>query len=727
MLRTLKIQVTTVLPLAVLLLLISVNCSFGQATPVVNPLKSHDVKMPVTSNSIYHIGDRRETVWSETVVVDDAIWIRLKFDQLVLAGSPLGGASSTLKITSLQDGKFQLLNADTVQQWRNTSAYFNGNAVRLELIAEPNGRMNLVQIGSVVAGEPQGLDVNQTICDGNDDRQLSDDPRSARGEPIGCSCWQFNDRNNCFITAGHCATGTDIAMFNVPLSDSNGNRQFPGPEDQYAVDQDSMQFVNGGVGNDWCYFGCFPNANTGLTAFEAQGASYELGTPGPVNTGDEIRITGYGSTSFPVDPTWNSAQKTQVGLYSFFSNQNLGYRTDTTGGNSGSPIIFESTGQAIGVHTHGGCGNSGSGMNNGTSISQNGFTNALNNPQGICALTIDFEFLTELPVLLNPNGGDSVQLIIDDADIGIDPTTAMLNVNDGSGFVAVPLILQRSGTFEAVFPATQCGNLVDYYFSVQTIDGEEFTNPANAPTGTLQATSAMGIAATPFTDNFETDLAWSVTGNASTGQWERGVPVGGGDRNDPPNDADGSGSCYLTENMDGNSDIDNGSTILTSPVMDASSSENQVAFLSYYRWFNSEASGDAFLVEISNDNGSTWQTLENITSEPADSTGGWIRTVFEVREFVLPTDQMRVRFTASDTFGANIVEAGVDSVIIELVDCETETLLGDVNLDGVVNLLDVAPFVALLSDGIFQAEGDINGDGLVNLLDVTLFVDLLSN
>ncbi len=53
-------------------------------------------------------------------------------------------------------------------------------------------------------------------------------------------------------------------------------------------------------------------------------------------------------------------------------------------------------------------------------------------------------------------------------------------------------------------------------------------------------------------------------------------------------------------------------------------------------------------------------------------------------------------------------------------------LLGDVNTDGVVNLLDVAPFVDLLTAGQFQAEADINQDQAVNLLDVTPFVEILS-
>ena len=51
--------------------------------------------------------------------------------------------------------------------------------------------------------------------------------------------------------------------------------------------------------------------------------------------------------------------------------------------------------------------------------------------------------------------------------------------------------------------------------------------------------------------------------------------------------------------------------------------------------------------------------------------------------------------------------------------------IGDINGDGVVNLLDVPPFVDLLTSGSFQFEADVNGDGLVDLLDVQPFVELL--
>ena len=52
-------------------------------------------------------------------------------------------------------------------------------------------------------------------------------------------------------------------------------------------------------------------------------------------------------------------------------------------------------------------------------------------------------------------------------------------------------------------------------------------------------------------------------------------------------------------------------------------------------------------------------------------------------------------------------------------------LIGDVNQDGFINLLDVDPFIAALSAGVYFAPADINCDGFVNLLDVDPFVVLL--
>jgi hypothetical protein len=58
---------------------------------------------------------------------------------------------------------------------------------------------------------------------------------------------------------------------------------------------------------------------------------------------------------------------------------------------------------------------------------------------------------------------------------------------------------------------------------------------------------------------------------------------------------------------------------------------------------------------------------------------------------------------------------------------QAAVILGDVNLDGVVNFLDIAPFIGVLSGGTFQTEADVNLDGTVNFLDISPFISILAN
>ena len=54
-------------------------------------------------------------------------------------------------------------------------------------------------------------------------------------------------------------------------------------------------------------------------------------------------------------------------------------------------------------------------------------------------------------------------------------------------------------------------------------------------------------------------------------------------------------------------------------------------------------------------------------------------------------------------------------------------LFGDVNRDGAVNFLDIAPFVSVLSRREFQVEADTNEDGEVNFLDIAPFIFFLTS
>ena len=52
-------------------------------------------------------------------------------------------------------------------------------------------------------------------------------------------------------------------------------------------------------------------------------------------------------------------------------------------------------------------------------------------------------------------------------------------------------------------------------------------------------------------------------------------------------------------------------------------------------------------------------------------------------------------------------------------------LLGDVDLSGFVNFGDIAPFIAILGSGGFQAEADCDQNGVFDFLDISPFIDIL--
>lgn len=59
-------------------------------------------------------------------------------------------------------------------------------------------------------------------------------------------------------------------------------------------------------------------------------------------------------------------------------------------------------------------------------------------------------------------------------------------------------------------------------------------------------------------------------------------------------------------------------------------------------------------------------------------------------------------------------------------DLPFNVLKGDVDLDGSVSFLDIAPFISFLSAGDFQAQADTDCNGAVNFLDIGPFINILS-
>ena len=53
------------------------------------------------------------------------------------------------------------------------------------------------------------------------------------------------------------------------------------------------------------------------------------------------------------------------------------------------------------------------------------------------------------------------------------------------------------------------------------------------------------------------------------------------------------------------------------------------------------------------------------------------------------------------------------------------SVLGDVNLDGVVDFSDIPAFISVLTAGDFQDEADCDLDGDVDFSDIPFFIEIL--
>ncbi len=334
---------------------------------------------------------------------------------------------------------------------------------------------------------------------------------------------------------------------------------------------------------------------------------------------------------------------------------------------------------------------------------------------------LTFTYPFGLPRTVSPNDPTRFEVIAEGTDNGTPVSgSGQLHYSlNGAEEQTVALTELSANHYEVFLPTVGCGEDFRYYLSAEEELMGVFNNPR--PDKACQAISAT-VTSLHLDDNFETDRGWIVSGNATEGQWERGIPAGGGDRGDPPSDYDGSGCCYLTGNSDGNSDIEYGSTYLTSPAFDATAGD--FTQVHYARWYSNDAgeikNSDDMNIFISNDDGETW-TLVECVGPSIQASGGWYEGNFWVSDFVEPTDRVRVQFEAASELGdQEIVEAAVDQVYIASYQCNPY-VCGDANGDKNVNIGDG---VFLLTH-IFQggpapepaAAGDCNCDTSVNIGD----------
>jgi len=273
-----------------------------------------------------------------------------------------------------------------------------------------------------------------------------------------------------------------------------------------------------------------------------------------------------------------------------------------------------------------------------------------------------------VPTLVSPNTPTPISVNVVGTPTGA--VELLWRPNASTGFAAIALANQGSGNYTGSLPGFACGDSPSFYFRFTDATCGTLTDPAGAPANVYEL--EISTLVTTFQDDFQSNLGWTPTNlGATSGDWQRGVPVNdNGWAYDPSSDGDGSGSCWLTGNSNGNTDVDGGSVRLLSPALDLSSPGVTVEYLYFLRLTNGGGS-DELRVEVSaNGSGGPWVTL---VAHNTDGGLNWRTARFERADFlaagVSPGATARLRFTATDADPGHIVEAGLDGFRVAESSC----------------------------------------------------------
>jgi choice-of-anchor B domain-containing protein len=333
---------------------------------------------------------------------------------------------------------------------------------------------------------------------------------------------------------------------------------------------------------------------------------------------------------------------------------------------------------------------------------------------------LEFNNTVVYPTTLMPGAPTPITATItsyDGATIGL--VNLRVSVN-GAAYTSIPMTHQGSGVYTANIPAQSAFARVRYYIQADTNDvpARPFTWPLDAAGGDVFTAYAETGQTSVFSDNFQTNTGWAVTGNASGGAWTRVTPLNNGGHGAVIGDADASGMCMVTGNTL-NAGVSGGSTTVTSPALSLASSPE--ARISYSRWFLSlVGTTDSLVTEISS-NGTSWVNVETLNVP----SGGWAKKTIRVADYFAPTNQVRVRFTVSNTDSSK-TEAGLDAfVVVSPTFTPPPTCYADCDTVGGLTANDFSCFLNAFANGASYA--DCDGVGGLTPNDFSCFLNAYAN
>lgn len=366
-------------------------------------LSSFDDPPPATANC----GDFADSSEVRKVSCgEDAVGCRLWFERSDGKKGEVLPSGFWITLESLDGNFIQTFDNDSLAEWGDASAFFNGKAINVTICRTANAKArwkdkdfgeylwrraefyssDVSILGNIRTQRAPNLNATVTAaCRKEDKRKPHGPPKYsvARLFPQGGTATVAKHmEKTVLLTAGHNITPRmQLVQINVPASDKKRNARHPPPEDQFPVKSDSV--VCGldrerQYGNDWVVFEVGRNARgeslkerIGETKFGELIAVPGRSTAAPCHSDTEagcaISVIGYGLDD-RVDSSskaWTLQESTCKGLedpcraFGVHSHEREGSRyffhtAATAPGSSGSPIIGPG-GRFLGIHTDGLC------------------------------------------------------------------------------------------------------------------------------------------------------------------------------------------------------------------------------------------------------------------------------------------------------------------------------------------------------------------------------------
>jgi hypothetical protein len=343
------------------------------------------------------------------------------------------------------------------------------------------------------------------------------------------------------------------------------------------------------------------------------------------------------------------------------------------------------------------------------------------------SVSIAIEPISLAPAALQPNTASPMSILVDiDGDTLVPGSVQLHYRGSGGAFTSIALSDSGEGIYNTTLPGFGCDDSPEYYFTAEGTLLGAVSLPATGSASPF--TALVGDLSTTFFD-METAAGWTGGApgdDAVSGQWERGDPENTAAQPGEDHTPEPGVNCWVTGRQAGSGvgtfDVDGGSTTLLSPIFSLENTAPSTR-IGYWRWYSNTAgaspNADVFTVDISNNGGTSWTTVEIVGPAGEETSGGWFYHEFAPSSLLPLTATMRMRFIASDLGAGSIVEAAVDDVSIYAVAC-SDACAADFDQNGTVEVPDIFSFLSAW----FAQEpaADFDGVGGIAVPDIFAFL-----